>query len=279
MPLVYACIAPHGGEIVPELAPKKGAEKFFQTREGMLKLAQDIKQARPRLIVIATPHNLRLWKNIGIVTAHHSSGSMKGPAKSIRLRAKCNVAFAQRLVKKAHAGHLPIVAANYGTSERPLSDMPMDWGTLIPLWFFIRMNRIRPKIVIVTPSREIALAKNAKMGEIIAQTAEEDKGRVVFVASADQAHAHKKSGPYGFSKFAAEYDRSVVDAIRSDQMESILNFDQELIEGAKPDSLWQMAMLVGVARKVDLVGKLYSYQVPTYFGMLCAGFERTFSQR
>jgi len=275
MTIVYACIAPHGGEIIPELAPKRGAEKFLQTREGMLRLAQDIKQARPSLIVIASPHNLRLWKNIAVVTAHNSSGTVKGPSKSIRLRAKCDAAFARKLVKNAEAEKLPVVAANYGTAEGPLSDMPMDWGTLIPLWFFLKLNRLRSRIVIVAPSREIPLVKNVEFGEIIAETAEKDGGRVVFVASADQAHAHKKSGPYGFSKQATEYDKRVVDAVKANRLQAILEFDQEFIEAAKPDSLWQMAMLVGVARKVSLKSRLYSYQVPTYFGMLCAAFKRT----
>ncbi len=275
MPLVYACIAPHGGEIVPELAPKRGAEKFLETRKGMLKLARDIKKANPSLIVIASPHNLRLWKNIAVVTAQNSSGTVKESSKSISLRAKCDAAFARRLVSNSKAAKLPVVGANYGTAEGPLSDMPMDWGTLIPLWFFLKLNHMKFRIVIVTPSREIPLAKNVEMGEIIAETAEKDRGRVVFVASADQAHAHKKSGPYGFSKSAAKYDERIVDAVRFNRLQEILEFDQEFIEAAKPDSLWQMAMLVGITRKINFQSKLYSYQVPTYFGMLCAAFERT----
>jgi aromatic ring-opening dioxygenase LigB subunit len=274
MTLVYACIAPHGGEIVPELAPKRWAEKFVQTRKGMLRLAQDIKRAKPSLIVIASPHNLRLWKNIAIVTAHNSSGIVRGSSKSIKVRARCDVAFARKLLRNAEAEKLPVVAASYGTAEGSLSDMPMDWGTLIPLWFFLKLNRMKARIVIVTPSREIPLAKNVEMGRIIAETAEDDRGRVIFVASADQAHAHKKSGPYGFSKHATEYDGRVVDAVKSNRLMAILEFDQELIEAAKPDSLWQMAMLVGATQKLKFQSKLYSYQVPTYFGMLCAAFER-----
>ncbi len=275
MTLVYACIAPHGGEIVPELAPKRGAAKFFETRKGMLRLARDIKNAKPNLIVIASPHNLRLWNHIAVVTAENSSGTIKGTSKSISLRAKCDVAFARELVNNAEAAKLPVVAANYGTADGPLSDVPMDWGTIIPLWFFLKLNHLRSRIVIVTPSREIPLESNVEMGEIIAETAEKDRGRVVFVASADQAHAHKSSGPYGFSKYATEYDTRVVNAVKSNRLQSILEFDREFIDAAKPDSLWQMAMLVGIARKINFHSKLYSYQVPTYFGMLCAAFERT----
>ncbi len=102
---------------------------------------------------------------------------------------------------------LPVVGAHYGTTEGVTSDMPMDWGTLVPLWFMMPRCRKKPKIVIVTPSREIPLSKNFEFGQMIAEQAESNRNkRVVFVASADQAHAHKKNGPYGFNKQAKEYD-------------------------------------------------------------------------
>jgi len=105
--------------------------------------------------------------------------------------------------------------------------------------------------------------------------AEKKAKRCIFVASADQAHAHKKSGPYGFSKAAAMYDRLVLDAIRANRIDRIMNLEAKLVEDAKPDSLWQMTMLVGVLSKVRLYSAFFSYQVPTYYGMICAGFRRT----
>jgi aromatic ring-opening dioxygenase LigB subunit len=53
-----------------------------------------------------------------------------------------------------------------------------------------------------------------------------------------------------------------------------MRFPQSLVEAAKPDSLWQMTMLAGVLQEVPMSGELFSYQVPTYFGMLCAGYTR-----
>ena len=41
------------------------------------------------------------------------------------------------------------------------------------------------------------------------------------------------------------------------------------------DSFWQMAMLVGVLDVVPMRGKLLAYDVPSYFGMLCAGYTRS----
>jgi aromatic ring-opening dioxygenase LigB subunit len=148
----------------------------------------------------------------------------------------------------------------------------MDWGTLIPLWFFLRGGP-RRKVVIVTPSRGIPLPENFEFGKALARVALKEKKRVAFVASADQAHAHKKDGPYGFDSRAAEYDRLVADLVRQGSLEDIMEFDPDFVEGAKPDSLWQMTMLAGALSVVPMKGELLSYQVPTYFGMLCASYR------
>ena len=271
MPLVYACIAPHGGEIVPALAGSK-LELFSPTRRGMRTLAADLKRARPETIVIASPHNLRLHRHVGVVTAENTSGTTAEGRRKISLRAKCDVEFAGRLVDAAERRGVPVVGATYGVYEGPLSDLAMDWGTMIPLWFFLPATRPRAKVVIVTPGRGIPLSQNFEFGRVVAEEAENVKKRVAFVASSDQAHAHRKSGPYGFSPRAKEYDELVVDAIGRERLESIMELDAGFVDAAKPDSLWQMTMLAGAISVVPMRGRLVSYQLPTYYGMLCASY-------
>ena len=272
MPLVYACIAPHGGEVVPELAGKK-LRLFAPTRKGMRILAQAMKASNPDTIVIATPHNLRLHKHIGIVTAENTSGKVFEGRRVIRMRARCDTELAAKLRKEGEAAGLPVVAANYGVFEGPLSDMAMDWGTMIPLWFLLKETRLKSRVVIVTPSREIPLGQNVEFGAVVAKVATAEESRIAFVASSDQAHRHMKNGPYGFDPRAAEYDRLVLDAIRRDALQEITAYDPGFVDGARPDSLWQMAMLVGVLSQVPMKGELVSYQVPTYYGMLCASYK------
>ncbi|HZD12373.1 MAG TPA: hypothetical protein VE177_02500, partial [Candidatus Binatus sp.] len=274
----YACIVPHGSDIIPELANNRTLHSFAETRKGMLEVAKEVRRAKPDTIIIASPHNLRVHKHIAIVTAENSSGTLRGwnaPEKRASLKVKCNTGFAKDLLDAGVRRKLPVVGVNYGTFEGPNSDMAMDWGTFVPLWFFIHQNRIKPKVVIVTPSREIPLEQNIAFGKTIAEVAERRRReRIVFVASADQAHAHKKNGPYGFHKAAAEYDKFIVDTIERDHIDSITKLKPGFVEDAKPDSLWQIAFLAGVNERVALVPRLYSYQVPTYFGMICAGFRR-----
>jgi aromatic ring-opening dioxygenase LigB subunit len=275
MPLEYACIIPHGSDMIPRLSVRKTEHLFEKTRESVRRIARDIRDVRPATIVIASPHNLRLQNKIGIVTAENTTGQLKGPrGRKVSLSLKCDREFAQDLLQESARKHLPVVGANYGTAEGPASDMPMDWGTLVPLWFVAKEERVKAKTVIVTPSREIPLKENITFGMAIAEMAEKSRKRVAFIASADQAHAHKKSGPYGYHRSAAMYDKFVSQAIQKNRLESVSRLGKRFVENAKPDSLWQMAMLDGLTRGIKMQGNLLSYEVPTYYGMICASFVR-----
>jgi len=270
MGIVFACIAPHGAEIIPQLAGDK-TEAFSETRHGMEAISKQLNERKVDTIVIASPHNLRLKGNIGVITTEFADGILKTENGSVQIRLKCDRSLAQEILIEAEKAKLPVVAANYGTAEGESSCMPMDYGTLIPLWFFSSHTR-KPKVVIVTPSREIPLRKLVTFGKAIVKASEKSKTRVAFVASADQAHTHSKKGPYGFHPDAKTFDALVLDAVKKDNLSALLSLDQEFIENAKPDSVWQMAVLIGVLNQLSMRGKFISYQAPTYFGMLCAAY-------
>ena len=275
MTLVYACIAPHGGEIIPELASKSMSRRFEETRAGMRVLARRISDAHPDTIVIASPHNLRLLSRIAVVVSENSSGTLNGSSsRSVFLHARCDVDFGKTLVRQSEKAGLPAVAANYGTAGGSNSDMQMDWGTLVPLWFVLKEQKMKSKILIVAPSREIPLRTNFNFGRLLGRLMNMDKKRkFAFIASADQAHAHSRSGPYGFDPAASKYDDFVVKAIRNNELKRIMSLKPSFIESAKPDSPWQMVILAGINEVVPLRSQMLSYQVPSYYGMACAGFE------
>ncbi len=270
MGIVFACISPHGAEAIPDLAGK-ALEDFAETRRGMAQLAEIMQKQAPETVILATPHGLRLEATIGVVTTEFSEGRLQEDGKSVELRCACDRELAKNIVENARKLHLPVVAANYGTNEGPASCMPMDWGTLIPMWFFAK-NISSLKLVIVTPSREIPLANLIAFGQAIADTAEASQKRIAFVASADQAHAHRADGPYGINQAANEFDDIAKRAVAENNLNLLLDLPAQFIEDAKPDSVWQIAMLQGVLNRVRLKGILLSYQVPTYFGLLCAAY-------
>jgi aromatic ring-opening dioxygenase LigB subunit len=140
----------------------------------------------------------------------------------------------------------------------------MDWGTLIPLAFLPELP-----VVVVSPARDRPLAEHAALGRAIAGAAER---RVALVASADHGHAHDPEGPYGYDPAAATYDELAVELVRENRLGELDRL-AELVEAAKADSLWQLAVLHGALGSAFDV-ELLSYEAPTYFGMLTAAFTR-----
>ncbi len=269
--IVFACIVPHGAEVIHDLAGDM-FEAFAQTHRSMEQIADALKKQRAETIVVATPHNLRLEATMGIITAEFSEGTLEENNKQVKLRCQCDSQLAKNVLARAKNLGLPVVGVNYGTDEGPASCMPMDWGTLIPLWFFAREKKAPPKVVIVTPSREIPLENLVRLGHVIAEAAESSHKRIAFVASADQGHAHKADGPYGFHAASAEFDAMVKHAIVENDLDPLFKLPQGFVANAKPDSLWQLAILHGVLMRVPMTAQLLSYQTPTYFGLLCAAY-------
>jgi len=212
---------------------------------------------------------------IAVVVSENSTGTLKGSSnRSVSLHARCDVDLAKIIVRESEKAGIPVVGANYGTAAGSSSDMQMDWGTLVPLWFVLKEQRLESRILIVAPSREIPLRKNFAFGRLLGRLMNRDrKKKFAFIASADQAHAHSRRGPYGFNPAAAKYDDFVLNAIRDNNLKRILKLTPRFVEEAKPDSLWQMVMLAGINEVVPLRSQLLSYQVPSYYGMACAGFE------
>ncbi|GAH88435.1 unnamed protein product, partial [marine sediment metagenome] len=172
---------------------------------------------------------------------------------------------------------LPVVAVNYGAASGEFSTHKMDWGTLIPLWFiqeaYKANNKSPPLIVLVTPSRDIPWDNLVHFGEIISQVSDEYEKEVVFIASADHAHTHDEKGPYGYNPAAKEYDGLVTEWIKNNKMDNLVGLSEDFIESAKPDSIWQMLILLGIIRSKDLKNKDCVYECPSYYGMIVASFQ------
>ncbi|MGQ4891295.1 MAG: hypothetical protein ACP6IP_02295 [Candidatus Njordarchaeia archaeon] len=277
MVISYASIAPHGDEIVEELFPKMGSvEKKLS--EAMWEMAEEIYRIQPETIIIATPHNLRIHEKMGIIITEYIEGLRSMNNVTLTMRLKCDRDLARFIYEEAKKIDLPVVAVNYGTAGGELSTMCMDWGTFIPLWFVYRTYQANkkemPKVVVITPSREIPGENLVKLGEIIVEVSNSIDKKIVFIASADQAHAHDPNGPYGFDEAAEEYDKLIQEIVSTGDLERLLSFDPVFIEKAKPDSFWQMLILHGVLKREKLKLKNIVYGCPTYFGMLVATFQR-----
>jgi aromatic ring-opening dioxygenase LigB subunit len=280
-----------------------------RSESGREEIGRRVRRADPDTIVVATPHNLRLDGGFtAVVTSERVIGTLAAGGRApavIEASFPCDRDLAGDILGRAGDAGVPVVGVNWGALAGPVSVVAMDWGALIPLYFLGRRTgegrrlapgpvRVdvgpwdgdgagsgsgaegglaRPRVVIIGPSRDGPRQSLVRLGEIIAETAEASGRRVAFVASADHGHAHLAEGPFGYDPASAVYDDLIRALVRENRLEDLLTVAPALVEAGKPDSLWQMLILLGVPRMTPLRGEFLTYEVPTYFGMLCASYE------
>jgi aromatic ring-opening dioxygenase LigB subunit len=230
--ITFGAIAPHGDvEDIPELLA------------GMQELGR---RCTSDTAVVVTPHNVHVEGHFAVGTAAHVGEHA------------IDRDLADAIVEHARADRLPILRVSYGGNDPAQAELPLDWGTEVPL------NFVKAKqVVVVTPARDRPLAEHVRLGAAIAKAA---GGRdVALIASADHGHAHDPEGPYGFHPAAERYDRRFLELLKGEPLDFRPLVD--LVDDAKADSLWQLLVLQGA---VGGRAELLAYAVRSYYGMAVA---------
>jgi aromatic ring-opening dioxygenase LigB subunit len=260
VPVVFAAVAPHGTMVLGDDPGPAG-----RTRAALEQLGRRFDEAAPEATIVLTPHGVHVDASFAVVVAASLSGAIDDPPAEL----SCPVARepATAILDTLHADGIPAVGVSFGGNDPDEAEMPMDWGTMVPLWFMGGRSKPQVPAVVVSPARARPLEEHVRAGASIARAAE---ARVALVASADHGHAHDADGPYGFDPAAADYDRRLRALLESNRLDRIAEL-AELAGPAKADSLWQLVMLQGaLGDRFDC--DVLSYEAPTYFGMMCAAF-------
>ena len=275
MSLVFAAIAPHGTLAVPE-APAAAIEGGERTQAAMEELARRFAAATPDATIVLTPHNVHVEGHFAVVLARTAAGSLADwDAPAVELSCPVDVELAAEVVAALRDDGIPVVGVSFGANDAGAATAPLDWGALIPLWFMGGRSDPQVPAVVASPARDRPWVEHVRAGAALARTAEASPKRVALIASADHGHAHDPEGPYGFDPASAEFDERIVELVEGDRLSELLGFDPSFVEAAKADSFWQMLMLDGaLAADGNWLSELLSYEAPTYFGMLCAAYER-----
>jgi aromatic ring-opening dioxygenase LigB subunit len=192
-------------------------------------------------VIVVTPHNVH-------VEGHYAI------AVSARVgEHEIDRELAIRLVDEIRAAGLPVVGVSYGGNDPNEAELPLDWGTEVPLRY-VHARRV----VVIAPARDRPLEEHIRLGELL-------RGHAL-IASADHGHAHDASGPYGFHPAAAEYDRRFQELVPAGDFRPLA----ELVADAKADSLWQLLVLQGATGGRG--GALLAYAQDSYYGMAVAVF-------
>ncbi len=290
MPLVYACVAPHGFPIIPDLSDD--ADGGFATREAMFALGERFRAHEPEVIVIATPHGFRVENTITLAAVARGAGTLHWGGRTLEMNIPVDQSLTDEIAEFARIRNVPVAMGAFAGNRRDQSVIPLDWGVITPLWFvgqqknMVGMGHVLahifetpefeetvPPVVIANPSRTLPRSTMVEFGKAIAEAAERDPRRVAFIASCDWAHTHKSTPAHDAHPDAPVVDQMVVDALKDSDPGSLIDLPDDKVQNAAIDGLWQTLMLAGVMDLVPMTGEVLSYEAPAYYGMIVAGFE------
>jgi aromatic ring-opening dioxygenase LigB subunit len=274
--LVFAAIAPHGSMAIEEACEPEERGLARKTQAAFAELGRRFDGARPDATIVLTPHNVHVEGSFAVVIAGKLRGSLsEWTTQQVELSGVVDRELALASIVGLVDAGLPTVGISFGGNDPESAVAPMDWATLIPLWYMGGRREPPVPVVVVSPARDRPLAEHRRAGAVLAGAAAASGKQVALIASADHGHAHDAAGPYGYDPAAKEYDEAIVDVVENDRLAALDSWDADFVERAKADSFWQLLMLDGALQHgVGWQSELLSYEAPTYFGMLCAAYEK-----
>src|SRR6184192_1261700 len=264
MPLVFACIAPHGSIAIPEAKPKDRPSLASATTAGMQELGRRFAAAEPDVSIVLTPHNIHVEGAMAVIDAAAVSGDLVQWGSAISLRIPVDRELALAVRDAIRQDGVPVVAVSYGANDPASAVFPMDWAVLIPAYFMGGRTEPQVPVAIVAPARDLSDDLHVRAGRSIGRAAAASQKRVALIASCDHGHGHDAKGPYGFTPRSKEFDEAVVGLIQGDGL-LFSSLGSTFAREAKADSYWQMLMLEGALGEGSWDGELLSYEAPTYF--------------
>jgi len=274
MPLVFACIAPHGSIAIPEAKPKDRPSLASATTAGMQELGRRFSAAEPDVSIVLTPHNIHVEGAMAVIDAAAVSGDLVQWGSPIAMRIPVDRELALAVRDAIRQAGIPVAAVSYGANDPLTAVFPMDWAVLIPAHFMGGRSTPQVPVAVVAPARDLSDDVHVRAGEAIGRAAAASRKRVAVIASCDHGHGHDAKGPYGFTPKSKEFDEAVVNLIRDGDGVRFSRLGSAFAREAKADSYWQMLMLEGALGHDGWKGELLSYEAPTYFGMLCAAYAQ-----
>jgi aromatic ring-opening dioxygenase LigB subunit len=288
--IVFTCIAPHGWLLVPLVSGPDGS-KALASRAAMEELGRRMEAAKPETIVIVEPHSLIVDGAISLLDSSVVQGESGGavnlgaPGHQYAMQFQVDQELNAAVTTAAKARGVPVARVRHFREATPLR---IEWGTLTPLWYLGAGFSPLPRVVVANAGtmhaftdsgpghfgEELPREAYIQFGRAVRAAAEATGRRVAFIASVDLGHRHADNGPFGYDPASAECDHLVAEAVRANDLARLRDVDQEWVDRGLTEGIEPLLAIHGLIEGTDLRGEVLSYEVCTYFGMMCAAYGR-----
>lgn len=259
--IVFSGIAPHPPIMVPEV----GRESIAGVRgsiEAMAEFSRRLIESGAGTLVLISPHAPLEHRAFVAYQAPELSGDFAAfRAPSAGVRAPLDEDLLKMIAGKAAHQNLEVVS---------IGDCDLDHGTAVPL-YFLQHYGWTGKLVALGYSF-LSNEDHLRFGDCVRQAVDQVGRPVAFIASGDLSHRLKPEAPAGYNPIAHLFDEEVIDALRSNCPERIINIDQDLRRVAGECGYRSLLVAFGVTRDLPRACDVLHYEAPFGVGYLVAQF-------
>ena len=257
MSILAGYMVPHPPMIIPDIG--KGEEdKIKKTIAAYEKVAEEIAQIKPEVIIISSPHSIMYADYFHISPGRYAKGSF---ARFNAADVSFEEEYDSKLVDK--------ICELTGNDDFPSGilgerDPELDHGTMIPL-YFIRKKYKEGKIIRIGLSG-LDLCEHYRMGMYIKKAVEQLDRKAVYIASGDLSHKLQVYGPYGFAPEGPEYDRRIMDVCSRTAFNELFDFTEDFLEKAAECGHRSFVMMAGAFDGISLKADALNHEDITGVG-------------
>ena len=257
--LVFSGIAPHPPIMVPEVG-RDAIGEVRQSISAMQELTKRVVANKAATVVLISPHApLEPYAFVAYQDQELHADFANFRAPKVQLTAPLDEQLLNAIAERGNEENYPVVG---------ISNTKLDHGTAVPLYFLQRYGW-RGQVVALGYSF-LSNEDHVRFGSCIGR-AIRDVGRpVALIASGDLSHRLKPEAPAGFNPTAYIFDDEIVDALRVNNPERIVQINQNLRELAGECGYRSMLIAVGATRELPLTCEVLNYEAPFGVGYMVA---------
>ncbi|HEU4510958.1 MAG TPA: AmmeMemoRadiSam system protein A [Pyrinomonadaceae bacterium] len=257
--LVFSAIAPHPPIMVPEVG-RESIDDVADSIDAMAELTRRLIVSGAETVVLISPH---------APLAADSFVAHEGPevyADFSNFRAPTTTFTAQ--VDEELLESIKQVAHSQNYYVSILHEHDLDHGAAVPLYFLLQ-NGWHGKVVTLGYSF-LSNEDHLRFGSCIKQAVDRVGRRTAFIASGDLSHRLKPQAPAGYNPEAHFFDQQVVDALRANAPNRIVEIDHNLRRLAGECGYRSMLVAIGASSDLPQSCEVLSYEAPFGVGYLVA---------
>lgn len=254
--LVSAGVVPHPPILIENIG-KDNIEKLEKTIRSYDLLEDELIASGVDTIIVISPHGEISQDNFIINTNEKYVANFQDFGDfSTKLTFKSDLQFINAL-KSQNETTLPIQLTYHEN---------LDHGSAVPLYYLTRKKKDY-RIVPINYSLG-SLEDHVKFGEAIKEACFSLEKKYAIIASGDLSHRLSRNAPAGFSPKAKEFDKKLIQLLKKQNIEGLLNLDQSLIDDAAECGLRSILVLMGAIQNMNYDFQVLSYESPFGVGYL-----------